>query len=135
MTSTNTVYLGFHSSLDLQYIVSVTWSFQLQTASTLLYEVLRRRTTAKKLLGHHKTQDEQFLAIANERNKARTQPPGTTTRATMNTYTKQYLLATSPAAAAPPSLLTQVGMAGTAAVITVSFIHPIDVVKVSIPRV
>jgi hypothetical protein len=34
------------------------------------------------------------------------------------------------AAAAPPSLLTQVGMAGTAAVITVSFIHPMDVVKV-----
>jgi hypothetical protein len=34
------------------------------------------------------------------------------------------------AAAAPPSLLTQVGMAGTAAVITVSFIHPIDVIKV-----
>jgi hypothetical protein len=42
-------------------------------------------------------------------------------------------LATSPAAAAavaPPSLLTQVAMAGGAAVITVSFIHPIDVVKV-----
>ncbi|CAB9500816.1 Probable mitochondrial 2-oxoglutarate/malate carrier protein [Seminavis robusta] len=36
------------------------------------------------------------------------------------------------AAAAPPSLLTQVGMAGTAAVITVSFIHPIDVVKTRI---
>jgi hypothetical protein len=36
------------------------------------------------------------------------------------------------AAAAPPSLLTQVGMAGTAAVITVSFIHPIDVIKVCI---
>ena len=34
-------------------------------------------------------------------------------------------------AGAPPSLLTQVGMAGTSAVITVSFIHPIDVVKVS----
>jgi hypothetical protein len=36
------------------------------------------------------------------------------------------------ATAASPSagLLTQVGMAGTAAVITVSFIHPIDVVKV-----
>lgn len=34
------------------------------------------------------------------------------------------------AAAAGPSLLSQVGMAGTAAVITVSFIHPIDVVKV-----
>lgn len=33
-------------------------------------------------------------------------------------------------AGAPPSLLTQVGMAGSAAVITVSFIHPIDVVKV-----
>lgn len=39
-------------------------------------------------------------------------------------------LATS--AVAPPSLLTQVGMAGTAAVITVSFIHPIDVVKTRI---
>jgi len=40
-------------------------------------------------------------------------------------------LATSPAAAAAaPSLLTQVGMAGSAAVITVTFIHPIDVVKV-----
>lgn len=34
------------------------------------------------------------------------------------------------AAAAAPGLLTQVGMAGGAAVITVSFIHPIDVVKV-----
>lgn len=31
-----------------------------------------------------------------------------------------------------PSLLQQVGMAGTAAVITVTFIHPIDVVKVSL---
>merc|ERR1719512_370864 len=40
------------------------------------------------------------------------------------------LTATSPPA--PPSLLTQVGMAGTAAVITVSFIHPIDVVKTRI---
>jgi hypothetical protein len=38
------------------------------------------------------------------------------------------------AAAAPPSLLTQVGMAGTAAVITVSFIHPIDVIKVCLCR-
>ena len=34
------------------------------------------------------------------------------------------------AAAAPPSLLTQVGMAGTAAVLTVTCIHPIDVIKV-----
>lgn len=42
-------------------------------------------------------------------------------------------LSTSPAAAvAAPGLFTQVGMAGTAAVITVSFIHPIDVVKVSL---
>ena len=32
---------------------------------------------------------------------------------------------------APPSLLEQVAMAGGAAVITVTFIHPIDVVKVS----
>lgn len=44
--------------------------------------------------------------------------------------TRQYPLATA-AAAPTPSLLTQVGMAGSAAVITVSFIHPIDVVKVS----
>jgi hypothetical protein len=41
---------------------------------------------------------------------------------------QQRTLAT--AAAVPPSLLTQVGMAGSAAVITVSFIHPIDVIKV-----
>ena len=40
------------------------------------------------------------------------------------------VLATSTAPLAP-SLLQQVGMAGTAAVITVTFIHPIDVVKVS----
>jgi hypothetical protein len=39
---------------------------------------------------------------------------------------KQRPLATS----ATPGLLSQVGMAGGAAVITVSFIHPIDVVKV-----
>ena len=38
------------------------------------------------------------------------------------------IIATAPAA---PSLMQQVGMAGTAAVITVTFIHPIDVVKVS----
>ena len=38
------------------------------------------------------------------------------------------IMATSAAAA--PGLLQQVGMAGGAAVITVSFIHPIDVVKV-----
>ena len=43
---------------------------------------------------------------------------------------QQQVLATSPVA--PPSLLTQVGMAGSAAVITVTFIHPIDVVKVRI---
>lgn len=39
------------------------------------------------------------------------------------------MLATA-AAGAPPSLLTQVGMAGTAAVLTVTVIHPIDVIKV-----
>jgi hypothetical protein len=33
-------------------------------------------------------------------------------------------------AGAAPGLLTQVAMAGGAAVVTVSFIHPIDVVKV-----
>jgi hypothetical protein len=44
--------------------------------------------------------------------------------------TKQQPVATSVALA--PSLLQQVGMAGSAAVITVSFIHPIDVVKTRI---
>lgn len=53
----------------------------------------------------------------------------------MNSYYRQKqqtALATSPAvaAAAAPSLLTQVGMAGSAAVITVTFIQPMDVVKV-----
>jgi len=43
---------------------------------------------------------------------------------------KPTIVATS--AVAPPSLLTQVGMAGAAAVITVTFIHPIDVVKTRI---
>jgi len=43
---------------------------------------------------------------------------------------QQSTLATS--AAAPPGLLTQVGMAGSAAVITVTFLHPIDVVKTRI---
>ena len=41
---------------------------------------------------------------------------------------KQMVMATSPPL--QPSLLQQVGMAGGAAVITVSFIHPIDVIKV-----
>ena len=41
------------------------------------------------------------------------------------------LATASGAPKAPPSLLNQVGMAGSAAVITVTFIHPIDVVKVS----
>ena len=40
---------------------------------------------------------------------------------------KQQIMATAGPA---PGLLQQVGMAGAAAVITVTFIHPIDVVKV-----
>lgn len=48
---------------------------------------------------------------------------------TMSLQAQPKTLATA-AGPAPPSLLTQVGMAGTAAVITVTFIHPIDVVKV-----
>ena len=47
----------------------------------------------------------------------------------MSLNQRQNILATAPAA---PSLVQQVGMAGTAAVITVTFIHPIDVVKVSL---
>ena len=50
--------------------------------------------------------------------------------ATMSLANRQQPMATSAAAA--PGLLQQVGMAGSAAVITVSFIHPIDVVKVSL---
>jgi len=42
---------------------------------------------------------------------------------------KTPAMATSAAAA--PGLMQQVGMAGGAAVITVTFIHPIDVIKVS----
>ncbi len=40
------------------------------------------------------------------------------------------VMATAAAVAAAPGLMQQIGMAGSAAVITVSFIHPIDVVKV-----
>jgi hypothetical protein len=47
----------------------------------------------------------------------------------MNQHSKPM----ATAAAAGPGLLTQVGMAGTAAVITVSFIHPLDVIKVCRP--
>jgi hypothetical protein len=49
-----------------------------------------------------------------------------TQRTTMSLKTQSFLAA-SPGA---PGLLSQIGMAGGAAVITVSFIHPIDVVKV-----
>jgi hypothetical protein len=48
------------------------------------------------------------------------------------TQRQQNVLAT--ASAVQPSLLEQVGMAGAAAVITVTFIHPIDVVKVSFSK-
>ena len=41
--------------------------------------------------------------------------------------TEQRPMATAAAVAAP-GLLTQIGMAGSSAVITVTFIHPIDVV-------
>jgi hypothetical protein len=47
-------------------------------------------------------------------------------------YQQPRPLATS--ADGEPGLLTQVGMAGSAAVITVSFIHPIDVVKVRLNK-
>jgi len=47
-----------------------------------------------------------------------------------HTNQRQSILATS--AVVQPSLLQQVGMAGCAAVITVTFIHPIDVVKTRI---
>lgn len=43
---------------------------------------------------------------------------------------EQQPLATAAVAPAPPGLMTQIGMAGTSAVIAVTFIHPIDVVKV-----
>jgi hypothetical protein len=46
----------------------------------------------------------------------------------LNTNQRPNVIAT---AGVQPSLLQQVGMAGCAAVFTVTFIHPIDVVKVS----
>ena len=46
-------------------------------------------------------------------------------------YQQKQAMATSPASV-PPCLLTQVGMAGSAAVMTVTFVHPIDVVKTRI---
>lgn len=52
-------------------------------------------------------------------------------KAAKKTIIAMSLKSQSPiATSAAPGLLTQVGMAGGAAVITVSFIHPIDVVKV-----
>jgi len=49
-----------------------------------------------------------------------------------NNYRSPSVLATASApAGAKPSLLKSLSMAGAAAVITVTFIHPIDVVKVS----
>lgn len=50
----------------------------------------------------------------------------------MSVYSSRQQPMTLATAGAPPSLLKQVGMAGTSAVITVSFIHPIDVVKTRI---
>lgn len=47
----------------------------------------------------------------------------------MSLNQKLYSTPFATSAAAPPSLLQQVAGAGGAAVITVSFIHPIDVVK------
>jgi len=44
--------------------------------------------------------------------------------------TRPMPMAMATSAAAAPGLLQQVGMAGGAAGITVTFIHPIDVVKV-----
>jgi len=50
----------------------------------------------------------------------------------LNQKSQSNILATAAAAPLSPILLQQVGMAGTAAVITVTFIHPIDVVKTRI---
>lgn len=47
-------------------------------------------------------------------------------------YTQRQQKVLATASAVQPTLLEQVGMAGAAAVITVTFIHPIDVVKVSL---
>jgi hypothetical protein len=49
------------------------------------------------------------------------------THTTTMSLTEQRPMATAAAVAAP-GLLTQIGMAGSSAVITVTFIHPIDVV-------
>jgi hypothetical protein len=61
-----------------------------------------------------------------------TKPPQTqlTNQDMQAQQNKTSLMATASANA--PGLLQQVAMAGGAAVITVSFIHPIDVIKVSV---
>ena len=46
------------------------------------------------------------------------------------TDTRSASIVATAAAPGAPGLLTQIGMAGGAAVITVTFIHPIDVIKV-----
>jgi len=48
----------------------------------------------------------------------------------LNKNRSSNILATA-SSAEPPSLLAQIGLAGAAAVITVTFVHPVDVVKVS----
>lgn len=50
----------------------------------------------------------------------------------INMNEKSPMLATAAQNQAAPGLLTQVGMAGGAAVVTVTFIHPIDVIKTRI---
>ena len=52
--------------------------------------------------------------------------PCTSTTTSNMSVSDSRIMAT--AAAPAPGLLTQIGMAGSAAVITVTFIHPIDVV-------
>jgi hypothetical protein len=47
-------------------------------------------------------------------------------------YSQRQHNVLATASTVQPTLLQQVGMAGAAAVITVTFIHPIDVVKVSL---
>jgi hypothetical protein len=46
------------------------------------------------------------------------------------TDTRSASIVATAAVPGAPGLLTQIGMAGGAAVITVTFIHPIDVIKV-----
>jgi hypothetical protein len=117
-----------HISLNDECRSPLTWSIECNRRDDACR---RKRNIVRSSPTHHPAfsilHPDHILLLPSQENKPTTiSPTGTFKMSFLGQQPKP--LATS--AAAPPSLLAQVGMAGTAAVITVSFIHPIDVVKV-----